>query len=233
MKRYKSHAQWQTGVCDSMDNHTCDNHDTPEQAHGVCKMLAKEGFGGDNKVYPIRTWVEDTLTGSIHSVMDKVVKYKVHAEWQCGFLMTHTNHSIHEFDTRKEAEDMRSSLDNNGMEVNIKSEQPRKGYPLKTWIEEVVGKDTKEFNWDFECPRCANGHKLRKVTAKVLEISEIERMSSMPKSEVVSIEYGLHRPDCGIIEFYECMGCDSIFSNKEQLFERLSGLSINKGKAYK
>ena len=161
---------------------------------------------------------------------EKVMKYKVHAEWRNGFLMTNTNHSIHEFDTRKEAEDMASSLNYNGMEINIKGEQPRKDYPLTTWIEDVVEKDPREFDWDFECPRCSGGHKLRKVTAKVLEIAEIERMSSLPKSEVVSFETGLHRPNGGTVEFYECTGCYSIFSDKDHLAERLSELSINRGK---
>ena len=71
MKHYKSHAEWPIGTCDSMDNHTEDDHDTAGQAEGVCEMLAEDGFGGDKKVYPIRTWVEDMFTGLNHPVTGK------------------------------------------------------------------------------------------------------------------------------------------------------------------
>ena len=39
-------------------NESDDTHDSKEQAEAVCKLLEKEGFGGDGNVFPISTRVE-------------------------------------------------------------------------------------------------------------------------------------------------------------------------------
>lgn len=39
-------------------NESVDTHDTQDQAEGVCRLMKKEGFGGDRKVFPLSTRVE-------------------------------------------------------------------------------------------------------------------------------------------------------------------------------
>ncbi len=34
-----------------------DTHDSEDEARWACRMLQREGFGGDGKVFPLRTWV--------------------------------------------------------------------------------------------------------------------------------------------------------------------------------
>ena len=54
--RWKSFARWPH----SDDTHmTVDKHDTKEQAEAVCKRLGEEGWGGEGKIFPIKTWVEE------------------------------------------------------------------------------------------------------------------------------------------------------------------------------
>lgn len=55
-KYYKSKALWPEGTI--AYNPSEDSHDTESAAFHVCKRLEKEGFGGDGKIFPIRTWVE-------------------------------------------------------------------------------------------------------------------------------------------------------------------------------
>ena len=57
--RFTSNAQWPEGTLDYQQNKTQDDHETKEQAQAVCNMLTQYGFGGDDIVYPIRTWVEE------------------------------------------------------------------------------------------------------------------------------------------------------------------------------
>ena len=60
MKTYRSHARWKEGtVAFSMDGSqiTTDDHYSEEEAQGVCRMLERDGYGGDNKLYPVETWV--------------------------------------------------------------------------------------------------------------------------------------------------------------------------------
>lgn len=39
-------------------NESIDEHDSSEAAHAVCRMLKRDGFGGEGKVFPISTRVE-------------------------------------------------------------------------------------------------------------------------------------------------------------------------------
>ena len=58
MKYYKSNAQWSEGMMDGFDNDiSTDKHGTESMAQCVCRALEREGFGGEGKVFPIRTWV--------------------------------------------------------------------------------------------------------------------------------------------------------------------------------
>lgn len=57
--RYTSNAQWPLGTLAFNEDCTQDDHETKEQAQGVCDMLNKYGFGGDGDVFPIRTWVSE------------------------------------------------------------------------------------------------------------------------------------------------------------------------------
>lgn len=58
-KNYQSNAEWPPGVCSSMygDNISTDQHRAFEEAEAVCRGLEREGFGGQGKHFPVRTWV--------------------------------------------------------------------------------------------------------------------------------------------------------------------------------
>jgi hypothetical protein len=59
--KYKSIAQWdknQVKYLGNVDNISEDTHDTKEQAEAVCRLLERDGFGGNGKFFPIRTWTE-------------------------------------------------------------------------------------------------------------------------------------------------------------------------------
>jgi hypothetical protein len=59
MKQYKSIAEWDYSICiDEGNEFTIDFHETEEQAQAVCKMLERDGYGGEGKIFPIETWVE-------------------------------------------------------------------------------------------------------------------------------------------------------------------------------
>lgn len=57
--QFQSNALWPAGVCSSKygDNISTDLHATQAQAEGVCEGLERDGFGGERKHFPIRTWV--------------------------------------------------------------------------------------------------------------------------------------------------------------------------------
>lgn len=58
-RQFQSNALWPAGVCSSMygDNISTDTHATREEAEGVCRGLRREGFAGEGRHFPIRTWV--------------------------------------------------------------------------------------------------------------------------------------------------------------------------------
>ena len=60
MKPWTSCAEWPEGhiVNPERPNVTTDGHDTKEQAEGVCRLLEREGLGGERCHFPVRTWVE-------------------------------------------------------------------------------------------------------------------------------------------------------------------------------
>jgi hypothetical protein len=53
---WKSNAKWPES-CGVVDNVSTDTHDTQEQAIAVCQMMKENGFGGDRKEFPIKTWI--------------------------------------------------------------------------------------------------------------------------------------------------------------------------------
>ena len=59
---WTSNAQWPKGlICQRRANDkTTDFHPTEAAARAVCRMLERDGLGGEGKVFPLRTWVEDT-----------------------------------------------------------------------------------------------------------------------------------------------------------------------------
>lgn len=61
--RWRSCARWPKGTlsaCDPPDT-SDDTHDTRDQAVAVCFMLRRDGLGGNGTVFPLETWIEDTL----------------------------------------------------------------------------------------------------------------------------------------------------------------------------
>lgn len=63
--KFYSNAQWPLDVYrGSFGNGiSSDNHNTKEQAQGVCDALMREGFGGNGLKFPIRTWVSSKPEG--------------------------------------------------------------------------------------------------------------------------------------------------------------------------
>lgn len=63
--KYKSIAQWRKNEVKHLgntNNISEDTHDTKEQAEAVCRMLERDGFGGNGQIFPIRTWIEPVGT---------------------------------------------------------------------------------------------------------------------------------------------------------------------------
>jgi hypothetical protein len=56
--RYESWAEWPPIHPAAPNEQSADTHDTQEKAEAVCKMLERDGLGGERKVFPIRTWVK-------------------------------------------------------------------------------------------------------------------------------------------------------------------------------
>ena len=61
MKKWTSKAQWPLDVYRGMDGKgiTSDEHDSYDSAEAICHALRHEGFGGERKHFPLRTWVEE------------------------------------------------------------------------------------------------------------------------------------------------------------------------------
>jgi hypothetical protein len=57
---WTSNAQWPEGtICQRRAaDKTTDFHLTEAAALAVCRMLERDGLGGEGKVFPLRTWVE-------------------------------------------------------------------------------------------------------------------------------------------------------------------------------
>lgn len=61
MGKFLSNAEWPSDVYRDMFGRSIstDLHDTASAAHAVCEGLRRDGFGGERKAFPIRTWVQD------------------------------------------------------------------------------------------------------------------------------------------------------------------------------
>lgn len=58
MKKFMSIATWDP--CHGFyKNQTTDTHETKGQAEAVCKLLKKEGLGGEKIHFPIKTYIEE------------------------------------------------------------------------------------------------------------------------------------------------------------------------------
>jgi hypothetical protein len=60
--KWKSCVDWPKGTCpyNLTPDHSDDLHDTKRQAASIMSLLCSKGFGGDNKHFPIKTWLELT-----------------------------------------------------------------------------------------------------------------------------------------------------------------------------
>lgn len=58
--KYLSKAQWPVGAIAQkrVNDVTTDRHRTEASALAVCRMLERDGLGGEGKIFPIRTWIE-------------------------------------------------------------------------------------------------------------------------------------------------------------------------------
>jgi hypothetical protein len=60
MFKYKSVAQWPEGTLNGYnDDISEDKHFEYDEAYYVARRLKQEGFGGEGKIFPIDTWVEE------------------------------------------------------------------------------------------------------------------------------------------------------------------------------
>jgi hypothetical protein len=60
MKKWKSIAIWDK--CHGFqDNTTMDEHETKEEAEAVCKLLERDGLGGERIHFPLKTTVEEII----------------------------------------------------------------------------------------------------------------------------------------------------------------------------
>lgn len=64
MTKYTSNAWWPDGTAAHTKGVTHDTHDSEEAARAVCRLLARSGFGGEGKVYPLATWVGEPPGGA-------------------------------------------------------------------------------------------------------------------------------------------------------------------------
>lgn len=52
-----SHAEWPKEVCTGEEpNCSHDSHSSQRHAQAVCDALARQGLGGERKIFPLRTW---------------------------------------------------------------------------------------------------------------------------------------------------------------------------------
>lgn len=56
LRVFRSHAKWPEGCPVSTSS---DKHNSKEEALGVCRLLEKEGFGGEGKFFPTSTFVTE------------------------------------------------------------------------------------------------------------------------------------------------------------------------------
>jgi hypothetical protein len=58
--KWDSFAEWPKGsiVQSRANDITTDTHLTEPAAQAVCRMLERDGLGGEGKIFPLRTWVE-------------------------------------------------------------------------------------------------------------------------------------------------------------------------------
>jgi hypothetical protein len=54
--KYKSFAQWPKGTLNYSNDISTDEHGSEAAAEAVCQLLHEKGFGGDNLIFPIKTW---------------------------------------------------------------------------------------------------------------------------------------------------------------------------------
>lgn len=59
--QFQSNAQWDLEVYRGSDGKgiSTDNHSTRKMANIVCDLLEENGFGGERKHFPIKTWVSE------------------------------------------------------------------------------------------------------------------------------------------------------------------------------
>ena len=59
---YQSNAEWPAGTITGKESQiSTDTHSTRQAAESVCRMLERDGFGGEGKIFPLRTWVSDLI----------------------------------------------------------------------------------------------------------------------------------------------------------------------------
>ena len=63
--KHTSNAQWPIGQFPSGHDVTTDSHDSEQEAESVCEILERDGWGGERKVFPLKTWTEEVDNGKV------------------------------------------------------------------------------------------------------------------------------------------------------------------------
>lgn len=61
---HTSNAEWPDRTMFGSEQITTDRHYSKKEAAAEGELLRKNGFGGDRKVFPLRTWVEPIKEGA-------------------------------------------------------------------------------------------------------------------------------------------------------------------------
>jgi len=57
--KWRSCSRWPVTLGFLENQLTTDTHDTREQADAVCQMLKRDGLGGEGRIFPEETWIEE------------------------------------------------------------------------------------------------------------------------------------------------------------------------------
>lgn len=61
--QYQSNAQWPKDQYPFSNDVSTDKHGTMDQAAAVCRGLERDGWGGERKIFPVKTWVSEVKQG--------------------------------------------------------------------------------------------------------------------------------------------------------------------------
>ena len=77
MSGFQSNAKWPAPVRrGNTGNTSSDSHDSHDFAAAICARLREQGFGGERKIFPLRTWVSPVGQPEIVLARDDVERIR-------------------------------------------------------------------------------------------------------------------------------------------------------------